>query len=101
MTESLRMAAYFGYVLLHETHGVVYVGITKNPHMRERSHRSEGKSFRNLKIETSKPMTWDAARRWERKRLDSHRRENGYRNPVYNRTSDGGATRVRPRIRKR
>ena len=66
---------------------VLYIGITNDPRAREAEHRSNGKVFDRLHVETRR-MNRDNARRWEVRSIANYRRRHGH-NPFYN-VRDGG-----------
>lgn len=76
-----------GYTLRCQRDQVLYIGITNNPQARESAHRSDGKVFDHLNVETE-PMYRDDARKWEARSLASHRKRFGG-NPFYNLTDQG------------
>ena len=80
----------YGYTLRDNSGRILYVGITNNIRARQAEHRLEGKRFAEFQIET-KPMSRRAALNWEARRLKSYRDFTG-RNPLYNKTDDGGFT---------
>ena len=66
---------------------VLYVGTTNEPERREQEHREAGKKFSHMNI-TSRRMTEDGAKKKEKERLETYRKNQG-KNPKYNKDSDG------------
>ena len=80
-----------GYTIRDRRRRIKYVGETNNPQRRAAEHEQDGKTG-TLKVETG-PMSRAAARRWEKRKLANHRKTHRGKNPVYNKTRDGGMTR--------
>ena len=72
---------------LKQGNKVVYVGTTNEPELREQEHREAGKKFGHMNI-TSRRMTEDGAKKKEKERLETYRKNQG-KNPKYNKDSDG------------
>ena len=66
---------------------VVYVGVTNDPARRLEEHNAS-KDFSHLKIE-GRRTTLAAAKKWERDRLATYRRNHGGQNPKFNNTNHG------------
>lgn len=61
---------------------IVYVGITNNLERRCREH-CQDKNFTSIQ-KVGNQTTFDAAKQWEAKRLNTYRRNHGGENPKYN-----------------
>lgn len=62
---------------------IVYFGITDNLERRVTQHRAEGLRFTNVHKE-GPLVSGESAHEWERRRLETYRRNHGGRNPRYN-----------------
>ena len=76
-----------GYSLRDAAGQRVYTGTTKNPLTRRAEHKSAGKSFKYMQVETE-PMSRKSAEQWEARSLKGYRSRVG-KNPKYNKTNDG------------
>lgn len=72
---------------LKQGNKIVYVGTTNDPERREQEHKNSGKQFGHMKI-TSRRMTEDGAKKKEKKRIETYRKNHG-KNPKFNKDSDG------------
>ncbi len=68
---------------------LVYIGITQDPTRRRYEH-SRSKEFTRMKLIGNR-TTREAARTWERERLEAYRRNHKGENPIYNHTLLGDA----------
>ena len=77
-----------GYTLRGRNGRINYVGVTNKPPRRSAEHKQDGKRG-SMRVET-RPMSRQAAQRWESRRLNTFRRNHGGKNPPFNHTRSGG-----------
>ena len=68
----------------------MYTGTTKNPRARRAAHKSDGKNFKYMQVETE-PMGRKSAEQWETRSLKGYRSRVG-KNPKYNKLTTVGIT---------
>jgi len=66
----------------------VYIGISTNPYERVKQHKNSGKKFTKVSVEKY-PTSRNTAKNKESKKLKTYRKNNGGRNPKYNKTKKG------------
>jgi len=67
---------------------VVYKGTTNNPERRLDEHVEEGKKFTHMQV-VGRAKTPNGANKEEARQLATYRRNNGGKNPKYNKTKKG------------
>jgi len=73
--------------VLKDGHKIVYVGITNNIDRRQFEHESS-KNFTHL-MKVGRACSEESAKKWERQKLASYRRNHNGFNPKYNLTRNG------------